>query len=124
MNGSIVAGAVLSVVGLAGAANGALPAPVVEYLFNSQAGNVTPVSPGTQAAGNAVAPNLSIFGDDGVTPTTTKIGGVGPSGQLTDTVLLQATSSTSKAIAKFVGDIPQLDGLKSFTVTFWANGAV
>jgi len=124
MKGLMVAGAVLSVVGLTDAANAAPPTPVVEYQFNSQTGNVTPVSPGTQAAGNATAPNLSIFGDDGVTPSTTRIGGVGPSGQLSDTVLLKATTSTSKAIAKFIGDIPQLDNLKSYTVTFWVNGAV
>jgi hypothetical protein len=113
--------AIAAVVGCLGPAVHAAPVPIAEYLFNSSANNVTPVTPGTQAAGNPAAPNLTMIGDDGTTPTN-RVGGVGPSGQVSDTVLLPVTASTSKAIAKFVGDIPQLDNLKSYTTTVWIKG--
>jgi hypothetical protein len=103
---------------------GAAPTPIVEYQFNSTIGDgtVTPVSAGTVAAGNATVPNLTMFGDDGLTATN-RIGSSGPSGLAGDTALLAATASASKSISKFVGDIAQLDNLKSYTVTFWMKGA-
>ena len=103
---------------------GATPTPIVEYQFNSTIGDgtVTPVTAGTVAAGNATVPNLTMFGDDGATATS-RIGSTGPSGLAGDTALLNATTSASKSISKFVGDIAQLDNLKSFTVTFWMKGA-
>src|SRR3954447_17351294 len=88
---------------------GAAPTPIVEYQFNSTiGGTVTPISPGTIAAGNATVPNLTMFGDDGATATN-RIGSAGPSGLAGDTALLNATASASKSISKFVGDIAQLD---------------
>jgi hypothetical protein len=103
---------------------GAAPIPIVEYQFNSTTGGgtITPVSAGTVAAANATAPNLTMFGDDGVTATN-RIGSVGPSGLAGDTALLAATAATSKSISKFSGDIAQLDNLKSYTMTFWIKGA-
>jgi hypothetical protein len=103
---------------------GATPTPIVEYQFNSTVGDgtVTPVSAGTVAASNATVPNLTMFGDDGITATN-RIGSAGPSGFAGDTALLAATAKASKSISKFVGDISQLDNLKSFTITFWMKGA-
>jgi len=116
-----LAGAVVAA--FAGVA-GATPTPIVEYQFNSTIGDgtITPVSAGTVAAGNATVPNLTMFGDDSVTPTN-RIGSAGPSGLAGDTALLAATAAASKSISKFTGDIAQLDNLKSYTMTFWMKGA-
>lgn len=121
-----LAGVAVALASLAGGAPtaGAAPIPIVEYQFNSTigGGTVTPVSAGAVAAGNVLAPNLTMYGDDGTTPTN-RLGSTGPSGLAGDTALLAATAGASKSITKFVGDVAQLDNLKSYTVTFWMKGA-